>query len=112
MEAILKGEGISVGYQQNTIIQEMDVQIPKGQITSIIGPNGCGKSTLLKALSRMIPVKPGRVILDGQKIALLPPIQVAKKMAILPQGPQAPGGRTVEELVAYGLYPTKRASES
>ena len=48
MEPILKGEGISVGYQQNTIIQEMDVQIPKGQITSIIGPNGCGKSTLLK----------------------------------------------------------------
>ena len=65
MEAILKGEGISVGYQQNTIIQEMDVQIPKGQITSIIGPNGCGKSTLLKALSRMMPVKTGQVILDG-----------------------------------------------
>ena len=57
MEAILKGEGISVGYQQNTIIQDMDVQIPKGQITSIIGPNGCGKSTLLKALSRKMPVK-------------------------------------------------------
>ena len=41
MEAILKGEGISGGYPQNTIIQEMDVQIPKGQITSIIGPHGC-----------------------------------------------------------------------
>ena len=108
MEAILKGEGISVGYQQNTIIQEMDVQIPKGQITSIIGPNGCGKSTLLKALSRMMPVKTGQVILDGQQIAQLPTIQVAQKMAILPQSPQAPGGLTVEELVAYGRYPHQK----
>ncbi len=108
MEPILKGEGISVGYQQNTIIQEMDVQIPKAQITSIIGPNGCGKSTLLKALSRMMPVKTGQVILDGQQIAQLPTIQVAQKMAILPQSPQAPGGLTVEELVAYGRYPHQK----
>ena len=108
MEDILKGEGISVGYQQNTIIQEMDVQIPKGQITSIIGPNGGGKSTLLKALSRMMPGKTGQVILDGQQIAQLPTIQVAQKMAILPQSPQAPGGLTVEELVAYGRYPHQK----
>lgn len=40
----LQGEGISVGYQQNIIIPKMDVQIPKGKITSIIGPNGCGNS--------------------------------------------------------------------
>ena len=90
MEPILKGEGISVGYQQNTIIQEMDVQIPKGQITSIIGPNGCGKSTLLKALSRMMPVKTGQVILDGQQIAQLPTIQVAQKMAIFLKVPRLP----------------------
>lgn len=104
----LQGEGISVGYQQNIIIPKMDVQIPKGKITSIIGPNGCGKSTLLKALSRMMPVQSGAVLLDGQAIATLPTVEVARKMAILPQSPQAPGGLTVEELVSYGRYPHQK----
>ena len=102
----LQGEGISVGYQQNIIIPKMDVQIPKGKITSIIGPNGCGKSTLLKAFSRMMPS--GAVLLDGQAIATLPTVEVARKMAILPQSPQAPGGLTVEELVSYGRYPHQK----
>lgn len=84
------------------------VQIPKGKITSIIGPNGCGKSTLLKALSRMMPVQSGAVLLDGQAIATLPTVEVARKMAILPQSPQAPGGLTVEELVSYGRYPHQK----
>ena len=104
----LQGEGISVGYQQNIIIPKMDVQIPKGKITSIIGPNGCGKSTLLKAFSRMMPVQSGAVLLDGQAIATLPTVEVARKMAILPQSPQAPGGLTVEELVSYGRYPHQK----
>lgn len=104
----LRGEGISVGYQQTTIIPQMDVQIPKGKITSIIGPNGCGKSTLLKALSRMMPVQSGTVLLDGEEIAKLPTVEVARRMAILPQSPQAPGGLTVEELVSYGRYPHQK----
>ena len=62
----------------------MDVQIPKGKITSIIGPNGCGKSTLLKALSRMMPVQNGTVLLDGEEIAKLPTVEVARRMASLP----------------------------
>ena len=108
MDALLKGEGISVGYQQHLIIPEMDVQIPRQKITSIIGPNGCGKSTLLKALSRMLPVRSGQVVLDGRMIAQMPTIEVARQMAILPQSPQAPGGLTVEELVAYGRYPHQK----
>ncbi len=108
MNTVLAGKGISVGYQQNIIIPMMDVQIPQGKITSIIGPNGCGKSTLLKALSRMLPVKSGEIILDGKRIAELPTVEIARKMAILPQAPQAPSGLTVSELVAYGRYPHQK----
>ena len=43
MDAVLTGEGISVAYHQNIVIPAMDVQIPGGNMTSIIGPNGCGK---------------------------------------------------------------------
>ena len=95
MDAVLTGKGISVAYQQNIIIPSMDVEIPRGCVTSVIGPNGCGKSTLLKAL-------------DGGMIARMPAAEVAKQMAILPQGPQAPGGLTVAELVAYGRYPHQK----
>ena len=108
MDAVLTGERISVAYQQNVIIPPMDVEIPRGCITSIIGPNGCGKSTLLKALSRMLPIRSGQVLLDGGLIARMPTAEVAKQMAILPQGPQAPGGLTVAELVAYGRYPHQK----
>ncbi|KMR57356.1 hypothetical protein EY06_15175, partial [Staphylococcus aureus] len=48
------------------IINKLDVEIPDGKVTSIIGPNGCGKSTLLKALSRLLAVKEGEVFLDGE----------------------------------------------
>lgn len=108
MNTVLTGKGISVGYQQNVIIPAMDVQIPREKITSIIGPNGCGKSTLLKALSRMLPVRSGEIVLDGRLISEMPTVEIARKMAILPQGPQAPAGLTVEELVAYGRYPHQK----
>ena len=102
------GKDISVAYQQNLNIPSMSVQIPKGKITSIIGPNGCGKSTLLKALSRMIPVRSGEVFLEGNSITQMPAVEVARRMAILPQSPQAPGGLTVQELVSYGRYPHQK----
>lgn len=108
MEEILEGKGISVAYQKNIVIPSMDVQIPRGRVTSIIGPNGCGKSTLLKALSRMLPLKEGCVLLDGREIMQLPTVEVARRMAILPQSPQAPGGLTVEELASYGRYPHQK----
>src|SRR5699024_12881959 len=53
----LEGEQVTIGYGDNVIVDQLDVHIPTGKITSIIGPNGCGKSTLLKALSRLLPIK-------------------------------------------------------
>ncbi|SUM31833.1 cobalamin Fe3+-siderophores ABC transporter ATPase [Staphylococcus gallinarum] len=65
----LNGEQVTIGYGDNVIVNSLDVQIPDGKITSIIGPNGCGKSTLLKALSRLLPIKDGEIKLDGEKLA-------------------------------------------
>ena len=58
----LNGEQVTIGYGDTTIINHLDVEIPDGKVTSIIGPNGCGKSTLLKALSRLLSVKMVRLI--------------------------------------------------
>lgn len=107
-EAALRGEGVSVGYGDRVVIEPMDVAVPAGKVTAVIGPNGCGKSTLLKALARTMPLRGGSVYLNGRAIAELPTVEVARQMALLPQSPQAPGGLTVGELVAYGRYPHQR----
>lgn len=101
----IRAEAITVAYTQETILDRLSIDIPKGKITTIIGANGCGKSTLLKALTRMLPVKEGAVYLDGQVISQLPTKEVAKKMALLPQVLEANEGITVYELVSYGRFP-------
>ena len=104
----LNASQVDIGYRNTTIIKELDVQIRDGKVTSIIGPNGCGKSTLLKALSRLIEVKKGEVLLDNQNIQHQSTKEVAKKIAILPQTPTVTDSITVEELVSYGRFPHQK----
>ncbi|MFE9726733.1 ABC transporter ATP-binding protein [Streptomyces sp. NPDC005794] len=103
--ARLAARGISVGYGGRTVIDGLDVVVPPGLITTIIGPNGCGKSTLLRTLSRLLKPTAGAVVLDGEDIAGLRTRDVAKKLGLLPQAPVAPEGLTVADLVARGRHP-------
>ena len=104
----LSGEQMKIGYGDSTIINNLDVAIPDGKVTSIIGPNGCGKSTLLKALSRLLSIKEGKINLDGKSIHATSTKEIAKKIAILPQSPEVPDGLTVGELVSYGRFPHQK----
>ena len=104
----LNGEQVKIGYGDTTIINNLDVEVPDGTVTSIIGPNGCGKSTLLKALSRLLSIKDGAIHLDGQSIHAQSTKEIAKKIAILPQSPEVADGLTVGELVSYGRFPHQK----
>ncbi|MGW5565499.1 ABC transporter ATP-binding protein [Streptomyces tendae] len=101
----LAARGVTVGYGARSVIDGLDVAIPAGVITTIIGPNGCGKSTLLRTLSRLLRPTGGTVVLDGEDIAALKTREVAKKLGLLPQAPVAPEGLTVSDLVARGRHP-------
>ena len=104
----LSGQQVEIGYGNNTIINNLDVEIPDGKVTSIIGPNGCGKSTLLKALSRLLSINKGEITLDGKNIHTQSTKEIAKKIAILPQSPEVADGLTVGELVSYGRFPHQK----
>ncbi|MDX6744248.1 ABC transporter ATP-binding protein [Actinocorallia sp. A-T 12471] len=101
----LSAEQVTVGYGDSVVIDGLDVTVPTGVITTIIGPNGCGKSTLLRTLSRLLKPSRGSVVLDGEDIARLKTRDVAKKLGLLPQTPVAPEGLTVADLVARGRHP-------
>ncbi|WP_445506672.1 ABC transporter ATP-binding protein [Niallia sp. 03190] len=101
-------EDISIGYGEKLIVKDLCVEIPDKKITTIIGSNGCGKSTLLKAITRIISHQSGSVILDGENISKVNTKSLAKKMAILPQTPEAVMGLTVGELVSYGRFPHQK----
>jgi iron complex transport system ATP-binding protein len=98
-------EKLSVAYERHLVVDALDMRVPKGRISVIIGPNGCGKSTVLKAVGRLLKPRGGAVYLNGDDISSLPTREVARRMAILPQSPQAPPGLTVGELVDYGRFP-------
>lgn len=101
----LSTENLQIGYGDMTIVENLNLQINKGEITTIIGANGCGKSTILKTLARVHTAKSGIIYLDGKMIHKVPTKEIAKKMAVLPQSPEAPNGLTVYELISFGRSP-------
>lgn len=107
MEAI-RVNNLSVAYEDNLIIDTMNLSIPKGEISIIIGGNGCGKSTLLKSIARVIKPKSGEILINQKNIKHQKEKHIAKQIAFLPQGPICPSGITVRELVAYGRFPHQK----
>lgn len=101
----LRGENLTLGYGKKTVAQDLNVSIPDGHFTAIIGPNGCGKSTLLRTLSRLMTPLAGSVYLDGEQIQRYASKEVARRIGLLAQNATTPGDITVQELVARGRYP-------
>jgi iron complex transport system ATP-binding protein len=101
----LRADGLLLAYEHVEVARDLSVIVPSGKITAIVGANACGKSTLLRALARLLKPKAGTVLLDGESIHRLPTRLVATRLGILPQGPVAPEGITVADLVSRGRYP-------
>ena len=103
--SILEAKGLTISYGDSPIIDNLNLTIPRGKITVLIGSNGCGKSTLLRTIARLMKPRTGSVLLDGDEIAKLPTKEISRRMSILPQGPVAPEGLTIRQLVRQGRYP-------
>lgn len=107
-EHTLQIQNLSVGYDETTIIEDLNLEIPAHKVSVIIGSNGCGKSTLMKTLSRLLKPGKGQVVLDGKAVHSYPSTQLAQMLGLLPQSPTVPEGITVADLVARGRYPYRK----
>lgn len=96
---------LNVSYSQQKVIDSLDLSLPAAKVSVLIGSNGCGKSTLLRTMARLLMPQSGTVILDGMDIHASSTVQVARRLAILPQTPVAPEGISVRQLVSLGRFP-------
>lgn len=103
----LGADDLTVGYAAMPVLKNVDVTIPDGKITALIGANGSGKSTLLRTLGRILQPHGGSVTLDGKAIASMASKDVAKTLALLPQNPASPEGLTVRQICGFGRHPHK-----
>lgn len=101
----LATQSLGMSYGTRQVIDGLNISLPSGQVTAIVGPNGCGKSTLLAGLARLHKPDSGAVLLNGDDIQRLPTRQLATQLALLPQEAVAPEGLTVTELIRFGRQP-------
>lgn len=104
----LEGVSLTLSYDARRISHDLSVEIPRGRVSIIVGPNACGKSTLLRALSRLLKPERGEVLLDGAAIRDLPAKELARRLALLPQSSVAPFGISVADLIGRGRFPHQR----
>lgn len=104
----LNATQLQIGYGDHVVVEDMDVNIQRDKITTIIGPNGSGKSTILKAVTRLIRYQKGSVVLNGRDILEMKHKDLAKTIGVLPQIHTAPSDFRVKELVGYGRMPHQK----
>lgn len=97
-------QDLTAGYGGAPVLKDLSLTLPEGKLTAIIGPNGCGKSTLLRAIMGLTPKVTGSVKLDGASLRTLPPAELARRVAYLPQERPVPN-MTVGQLVLHGRFP-------
>ncbi|MFE4536459.1 ABC transporter ATP-binding protein [Streptomyces scopuliridis] len=96
---------LTLAYEDRTVVHGLDLAVPDGQVSVIVGPNACGKSTTLRALGRLLKPRGGSVLLDGTELARIPTRKIAQSIGLLPQSPVAPEAITVADLVSRGRQP-------
>ena len=101
---MLEIKNVTVGYGNQTVLNDVSAAFGKGKLTSIVGVNGCGKSTMLKAILGILPLSSGEIVIDGKELRSMSRNEIAKHVAYLAQGKNTPD-MTVEQMVLHGRFP-------
>jgi branched-chain amino acid transport system ATP-binding protein len=102
---MLQVQGLCTGYGSGDVIHDMAISVGAGQIMALVGANGAGKSTLVGAISGIVPLRVGEILLDGEPIqGLSARARVLKGIAHVPEGRQVFAGLSVAENLRLGAY--------
>ena len=104
----MEAQALHAGYGSKEVLTDVSVTLDEGEFVGLIGPNGCGKSTLLRVLTMTLPARTGRILLDGRPMTGLSRLEVARRIAFVPQQEPAAFDFTVREVVLMGRYPHRR----
>ncbi len=102
---MLTTSSLTIGYSRQVIASALTLELRPGEMVCLIGPNGVGKSTLLRTLAGMQPPLAGEVLLDGQNLHRLPPLELAKRLAIVLTTRVEAGNLSAWTLVSLGRHP-------
>jgi branched-chain amino acid transport system ATP-binding protein len=102
---VLDAEGLHVSYGDAPALWDVSLSVGPGELVAVVGPNGAGKTTLINAIARLLPIRGGRLRLDGADITRAPAQHVCRRgVALVPEGRRLFGGMTVEENLELGCY--------
>lgn len=111
-ETVLQLQGLTIGYEEKTIISDINAEVRTGELIGIIGRNGAGKSTLLKTIRGLLPAKAGQVLYFGKPLASYGEKELARRVAYLQQNVETGFGYTGLDIVLTGRYPYMKWWES
>jgi len=102
---MIKINNLSCGYGKEVVVKEISFEVKKGEFVGLIGPNGSGKTTIIRAISGFLLPKKGAVLIGGKAISATGRKELATKMAVVTQSPEATPPFSVEEFVLLGRVP-------
>jgi len=105
---MLELDGVDAGYGQVQVLRGLTLSAPPGEITCLLGRNGAGKTTTMKAIMGLLPLRAGRILLDGEEISRLPAHEVPKRgIGYIPQGRRLFSELTVAQNLEIGMMTRK-----
>ncbi len=105
---LLEARGVEVELGGTTILDGVALEVRAGEIVGLVGPNGAGKSTLLRAVTGLVPLRAGHIRVGGDALDGLSRGELARRVAVVQQLPEAPATLRVRQLALLGRHPHLR----
>ena len=96
---------MSVGYGKQPLIENIEIELKKGEILTLIGPNGAGKSTILRSIAKQLSFLAGTVYINDKDIKKMSGTELSQRMAVVLTDKLRTEMMTCEDVVATGRYP-------